>query len=68
LTKYRATAIVYEAAFDSPMERNAVRRKICKFIRDTIAVLIQLRILAAELIFTVAAFYGIYHAFVLLVK
>jgi len=45
-----------------------VRSKICKFIRDTIAVLIQLRVLAGELIFTAAAFYGIYRAVVLLAK
>jgi hypothetical protein len=49
-------------------EERAVRNKICKFIRDTLAVLIQLRVLAGKLISTAAAVYGIYHAFVLLAK
>lgn len=49
--------------------RQASRRsKICKFIRDAEAILIQLRILAAEVVFTLAALYGLYHALVMLTK
>jgi hypothetical protein len=48
--------------------RRSLRSRICKSIRDAVAVLVQLRILAAEIVFTAAAFYGLYHAFVLLTK
>ncbi len=48
--------------------RSSLRSKICKSIRDVVAVLIQLRILVAEIAFTAAAFYGLYHAYVLLTK
>jgi hypothetical protein len=50
------------------MEESAVRKRICKFIRDLVAVLAELRILAGELTFTIAAFYGIYQAVVHLAK
>ena len=48
--------------------RSSLRSKICKCIRDAVAVLAQLRILVAEITFTAAAFYGLYHAYVLLTK
>jgi hypothetical protein len=48
--------------------RSSLRSKICKSIRDVIAVLVQLRILAGEIVFTAAALYGLYHAYVLLTK
>ena len=48
--------------------RSSLRSKICKSIRDAVAVLVQLRILAAEIVFTAAALYGLYHAYVLLTK
>jgi len=48
--------------------RSSLRSKICKSIRDAVAVLAQLRTLAAEIIFTAAAFYGLYHVYVLLTK
>ena len=48
--------------------RSSLRSKICKSIRDSVAILVQLRILAAEIVFTVAALYGLYHAYVLLTK
>jgi hypothetical protein len=43
------------------------RSKICKFIRDAVAVLERLRVLAAELVFTAAAFHGLYHVFRVLI-
>jgi hypothetical protein len=39
------------------------RRQVQKFIRDVVALLIELRVLAAELAFTAAAIYGVYQAF-----
>jgi hypothetical protein len=39
-----------------------------RFIRDTIAILFECRILAGELVFTVAAFYGLYHALRMLIR
>ena len=42
---------------------NSGQSKLCKFIRDAVAVLERLCVLAAELVFTAAAFYGLYHVF-----
>jgi hypothetical protein len=39
------------------------RKKVQRFIRDVVALLIELRILAAEVAFTAAAIYGVYQAF-----
>jgi len=36
-------------------------KEACKFIRNCVTILLELRVLAAELVFTVAAFYGLYH-------
>jgi hypothetical protein len=44
------------------------RPKTCMAIRDATAILIQLRGLATELVFTVAALYGLFHAFILLTR
>ena len=44
------------------------RTKICKSIRDAVAVLAALRVLAGELVFTAAAIYGVYQAFRALTK
>ncbi len=38
-------------------------KQACKFIRDTVAILVELHALAAELAFTAAAIYGVYQAF-----
>jgi hypothetical protein len=43
-------------------------KQVCKFIRDLIAILIQCRKLATELVFTAAAFYGLYHAWRVLTR
>ena len=43
-------------------------KQIRKFIRDTIAILVECLILARELVFTAAAFYGLYHALWLLIQ
>ncbi len=43
-------------------------KQACKFIRDAIAMLSECRILAGELVFTAAAFYGLYHAFRVLIR
>ncbi len=48
--------------------RSSLRSRICKSIRDAVAVLVQLRTLATEIVFTAAAFYGLYHAYILLTK
>jgi hypothetical protein len=40
----------------------------CKFIRDAVAILFECRILAGELVFTAAAFYGLYHALRMLIR
>ena len=44
------------------------RNKICKIIRDAVAILAALRVLAGELVFTAAAIYGVYQAFRALTK
>lgn len=44
------------------------RKQVCKFIRDVLAILVELRVLAAELVLTVAAVYGLYHAFCVLIR
>jgi hypothetical protein len=44
------------------------RKQACKFIRDLVAILFECRILAAELGFTAAALYGLYHAFRMLTQ
>jgi hypothetical protein len=38
-------------------------KQVRKFLRDVVALLIELRILAAEVAFTAAAIYGVYQAF-----
>ena len=43
-------------------------KQACRFIRDIVAILVELRALAAELAFTAAAIYGVYQAFRLLGK
>jgi hypothetical protein len=45
-----------------------VFNSISKFIQDLIAVLVQCRALAGELVFTAAAFYAFYHVFRLLAR
>lgn len=39
------------------------RSKICKSVRDAVAILAALPVLAGELVFTAAAIYGVYQAF-----
>ena len=41
----------------------SLRSQISRFIRDAVAILIQFRVLVAELIFTAAALYGFYQMF-----
>ena len=43
-------------------------KRACKLIRDAIAILFECRILAGELVFTAAAFYGLYHALRMLIR
>ena len=43
-------------------------KQVCKSIRHVIAILFECRILAVELVFTAAAFYGLYHVFRLLIR
>jgi hypothetical protein len=43
-------------------------KQVCKFIRDAIAILFECRILAGELVFTAAAFYGLYQVFRMLIR
>jgi hypothetical protein len=52
------------------MEERAMptAKQACKFISDVIAILFECRILAAELVFTAAAFYGLYHVFRVLTR
>jgi hypothetical protein len=50
------------------LNRRSWRSNICKAIRDSTVILIQIRGLAAELVFTVAALYGLFHAFILLTR
>jgi hypothetical protein len=50
------------------MKEETVPDKICRFMQDAVAFLAQSRILAAELTFTVAALYGLFHVFTLLTR
>lgn len=61
---------VLHVARCSPMERSVMgtRKQVCKFIRDVVAILVELRVLTAELVFTAAAVYGIYQTFRLLLR
>jgi hypothetical protein len=43
-------------------------KQACKFIRDAVTVLFECQILAGELVFTAAAFYGLYHVLRLLIR
>lgn len=45
-----------------------LRSRISQTLRDTTAILIQLRNLVAEIVFTVAAFYGLVHAMSILTR
>ena len=51
-------------------EEHAMRtaKQACKFIRHAVAILFECRILAGELVFTAAAFYGLYHALRMLIR
>jgi hypothetical protein len=42
--------------------------QVCKLLRDVTAILFECRILASELVFTAAAFYGLYHAWRVLIR
>jgi hypothetical protein len=42
--------------------------QVCDVIQDIISILVHLRALAGELVFTAAAFYGLYHAFQFLAR
>src|SRR5208283_1834942 len=53
---------------DNMPSRRSYRARICNAIHDSTVILIQLRVLAAELVFTVAAIYGLFHAFILLTR
>jgi hypothetical protein len=48
--------------------RHSRRSNICKAVGDLTVILIQVRSLAAELVFTVAALYGLFQAFILLIR
>jgi hypothetical protein len=48
--------------------RRSWRSSICRAVHDSTVILVQIRGLAAELVFTVAALYGLFHAFVLLTR
>jgi len=48
--------------------RRSRRWKTCRSIQGSIMVLIQFRALVAELVFTVAAIYGLFHVLVLLIR
>jgi hypothetical protein len=48
--------------------RSSLRSRICKSIRDAIAILVQLRVLATEIVITAATLYALYHLFVVLTK
>jgi hypothetical protein len=50
-----------------PKRHGSRRSQACKFLRDFVAVLHAFRIAIAEVVFTLAALYGAYHAFQLLV-
>jgi hypothetical protein len=41
-----------------------LRRKVSKFMQAAIAILVECRALFSELMFTAAAFHGVYQAFV----
>lgn len=43
------------------------RLQVVRFIRATVAILLEVRVLAAELIFTAAALYACYIAFQILI-
>ena len=43
-------------------------KKACKFIRDLTDILVECRAFAGEVVFTAAAFYGLYHALRLLIR
>lgn len=43
-------------------------KQTCKFIRNAISILFECRILAGELVFTAAAFYGLYHVLRVLIR
>ena len=43
-------------------------KQAIKSIRDAIAILFECRILAGELVFTAAAFYGLYHVLRVLIR
>lgn len=43
-------------------------KQACRLIRDAIAILFECRILAGELVFTAAAFYGLYHVLQVLIR
>ena len=45
-----------------------LRSKICKTIRDVELILVEFRGLLAELVFTLAAIYGLFHVFQLLTQ
>ncbi len=51
----------------APNSRNH-RSQIVKFIRATVAVLVEVRVLAAELMFTAAALYACYMAYQILIR
>ena len=48
--------------------RRSLGPKICKAIQESTVILIQFRILLAELAFTIAALYGLFHAVTLLAQ
>jgi hypothetical protein len=50
------------------LNRRSWRSNTCKAIHDSTVIIIQIRGLAAELVFTVAALYGLLHAFILLTQ
>jgi hypothetical protein len=48
--------------------RNSRKSNICKAVGDLTVILIQVRSLAGELVFTVVALYGLFHAFILFTR
>jgi hypothetical protein len=53
------------------MERNMrvpTAKQVCKFIRDLTAILVECRAFAGEVVFTIAAFYGLYNVFRVLIR
>jgi hypothetical protein len=55
------------SAYNVP-RRHRWRSNICKDIHDLTVILIQIRGLVAELVFTLAALYGLLRAFTLLTR